>query len=44
LNNAAQFAREIHKAGYATDPAYSDKLIAMINKYDLTRFDRIARG
>jgi len=44
MDNAAQFAREIHKAGYATDPAYSDKLIAMINKYDLTRFDRIARG
>jgi peptidoglycan hydrolase-like protein with peptidoglycan-binding domain len=42
-DNAAQFAREIHKAGYATDPAYSDKLIAMIKKYDLERFDKLAR-
>ncbi len=43
-DNAAQFAREIHKAGYATDPAYSDKLISMIKQYGLERFDKIARG
>lgn len=43
-DNARQFAREIHKAGYATDPAYSQKLINMIEKYGLERFDRIARG
>ncbi|WP_224240637.1 glucosaminidase domain-containing protein [Hyalangium gracile] len=42
-NNAEQFAREIHKAGYATDPAYSDKLISIINRYGLERFDQIGR-
>ncbi|HEX8703970.1 MAG TPA: glucosaminidase domain-containing protein, partial [Myxococcaceae bacterium] len=42
-DNAAQFAREIHKAGYATDPAYSDKLISMIRQYGLERFDQIGR-
>jgi flagellum-specific peptidoglycan hydrolase FlgJ len=42
-DNAAQFAREIHKAGYATDPTYADKLISIINKYGLERFDKIGR-
>ncbi|HEX8697518.1 MAG TPA: glucosaminidase domain-containing protein [Myxococcaceae bacterium] len=39
-----QFAREIHKAGYATDPKYSDKLIKIMNEYGLERFDKIARS
>ncbi|WP_395806662.1 glucosaminidase domain-containing protein [Archangium minus] len=42
-DDAAQFAREIHRAGYATDPGYADKLISIINKYDLQRFDQIGR-
>jgi LysM repeat protein len=42
-DNAERFAQEIHKAGYATDPEYSNKLIAMINKYGLERFDAIGR-
>ena len=42
-NDAKQFAVEIHKAGYATDPEYADKLIRMIDRFDLTRFDEIAR-
>ncbi|MCH7230086.1 sporangiospore maturation cell wall hydrolase GsmA [Glycomyces sp. L485] len=35
-----RFAREIHKAGYATDPKYSDKLIGIMKQYDLYRYDR----
>jgi len=27
------------KAGYATDPMYPDKLISLIERFDLTRFD-----
>ncbi|HEX2145084.1 MAG TPA: sporangiospore maturation cell wall hydrolase GsmA [Glycomyces sp.] len=34
-----RFAKEIHKAGYATDPKYADKLIGIMDDYDLYRFD-----
>ena len=30
----------LKQAGYATDPAYAPKLIDLIEKYDLTRFDK----
>jgi hypothetical protein len=33
------FARAIAKAGYATDPAYADKLISLMRANDLYRFD-----
>jgi mannosyl-glycoprotein endo-beta-N-acetylglucosaminidase len=38
-NDPDRFARAIHKAGYATDPSYSDKLIALMREFDLYRFD-----
>lgn len=38
-DNADQFTREIHKAGYATDPAYTTKLVNLMKKYNLYRFD-----
>jgi peptidoglycan hydrolase-like protein with peptidoglycan-binding domain len=38
-----EFARAIHRAGYATDEVYSDKLIGLMRQYDLYRFDKPAR-
>lgn len=38
--DADAFAREIHKAGYATGPDYATSLIALMKKHDLYRFDR----
>jgi peptidoglycan hydrolase-like protein with peptidoglycan-binding domain len=43
-DDARQFAREIHKAGYATDPQYSNKLISIMKEYGLERFDQIGRS
>lgn len=34
-NDPEAFAREIHRAGYATDPGYSNKLIGIIRQYNL---------
>ena len=33
--------RQIQKCGYATDPKYSDKLISIINSYQLTMFNSL---
>lgn len=33
--------RQIQKCGYATDPDYSDKLISIINSYQLTMFNSL---
>jgi hypothetical protein len=38
-NDARLFAQAIQDAGYATDPSYADKLIALMDRYDLYRFD-----
>lgn len=43
-NDAFRFAAEIHKAGYATDPNYTNLLHRLMREYDLTRFDAIARS
>jgi flagellar protein FlgJ len=37
--NPNQFAAEVHKAGYATDPAYTTKLVAIMTQHDLYRYD-----
>lgn len=42
--DAHRFAKEIHKAGYATDPGYSKKLSQIIKEYGLERFDQIGRS
>jgi len=34
------WAKGLKKAGYATDPSYPDKLIYIIDKYDLSKFDK----
>jgi LysM repeat protein len=34
------WARGLKRAGYATSPTYADKLIEIIERYDLDRFDR----
>lgn len=34
------WARGLKRAGYATSPTYADKLIEIIERYDLKRFDR----
>ena len=36
------WARGLKAAGYATNPAYADRLIQLIETYDLARFDRQA--
>ena len=36
------WARGLRQAGYATDPRYADKLIRLIEEYDLDRYDRPA--
>ena len=33
------WAKGLKKAGYATDPSYPDKLISLIERFDLTQFD-----
>lgn len=36
------FARQIALAGYATDPRYAEKVIAIIRQHKLDRFDGVA--
>jgi flagellar protein FlgJ len=40
-NDPKQFAREINRAGYATDPGYAAKLIGLMDRYDLYRYDDV---
>ncbi|MCW9036538.1 glucosaminidase domain-containing protein [Altibacter sp.] len=38
------WAKGLRKAGYATDPKYPEKLISIIERYDLTKFDNEVLG
>ncbi|MFQ3340863.1 MAG: flagellum-specific peptidoglycan hydrolase FlgJ [Flavobacteriaceae bacterium] len=38
-NDYRGWAKGLKKAGYATDPKYPNKLISLIDRFDLTRFD-----
>jgi hypothetical protein len=38
-NDPRQFAALLYEGGYATDPAYADKLVALMDRYDLYRLD-----
>ena len=40
ITNYKAWAKGLKKAGYATDPNYSKKLIDLIERYDLYRFDK----
>ena len=35
------FARAINQEGYATDPSYASKLIGLMDRYDLYRYDAV---
>ena len=44
LNDYEGWAHGLKKAGYATSPNYAEKLISLIEKYDLGRFDKHNTG
>ena len=39
INDYKSWAKGLKKAGYATDPKYPEKLISLIERFDLARFD-----
>jgi flagellum-specific peptidoglycan hydrolase FlgJ len=40
-NDPKQFAVEINRDGYATDPSYASKLIGLMDRYNLYRYDDV---
>ncbi|MED1916253.1 hypothetical protein P4V64_13090 [Bacillus thuringiensis] len=40
----AQATRALEEAGYATDPAYAEKLTLLIQTYNLSQYDPFASG
>jgi len=38
--NPRDYAAALKKAGYATDPRYFENIMSIVNKYNLTRFDK----
>ena len=41
-NNYKDMAKALSDSGYATDPSYADKIINIIEQYDLTKYDKEA--
>ena len=41
IDNYVKWAKGLKKAGYATDPKYPKKLIDLIERYDLDKFDNL---
>lgn len=39
-DDAEAFTKAVADAGYATDPDYAERIIALIRQHDLTRFDQ----
>lgn len=39
-HDPAAFAAALQRAGYATDPAYASKLVRLMDRYDLYRYDQ----
>ena len=39
LSNYKGWAKGLKKAGYATDPGYAEKLISLVERFELMRFD-----
>lgn len=42
--NYKAWAKGLKKAGYATDPKYPDKLISLIERFGLDRYDNLKQG
>ena len=38
-HNPNRFAKEVHRAGYATSPRYARSLIKLMRQYHLYRYD-----
>ncbi|REK58968.1 MAG: hypothetical protein C6P36_02700 [Geobacillus sp.] len=39
--NYVMACKKVQECGYATDPNYASKLISIIEKYDLTKYDKV---
>ena len=44
ISDPDEFARRIAQAGYSTDPSYTQKVIDLMRRYDLYRFDAPGRS
>ena len=44
LNDYKGWAKGLRKAGYATDPKYPKKLISLIERYELYKFDEKSKN